>query len=93
MSDKIKVDMRHLTPRLLAAAGELMGGSLMEAMAGAKQPLAIAAIAAIQNPELDFETLADTDLTDFDIVAEDDDPKAPGASNGAAPQPSLASGA
>jgi hypothetical protein len=88
----VRVDMRHMTPRLLADAGELLGMSLMEAMQGPKQPLAIAAIAAIQNPDLSFDELADTDLTDFDVINEDPDPKAPGANNGGAPQPSLASG-
>ncbi len=92
MSDKITVDMRHMTPRLLAAAGEVLGMSVMEAMQGPKQPLAIAAIAAVQHPELTFDQLADTDLTDFDVINEDADPKAPGANNGPAPQPSLASG-
>jgi hypothetical protein len=88
----ITVDMRHMTPRLLAAAGELLGSSLMEAMQGPKQPLAIAAIAAVQHPEMSFDELADTDLTEFDIVNEDPDPKAQGASNGGAPQPSPAVG-
>jgi hypothetical protein len=81
-----------MTPRLLADAGELLGCSLMEAMQGPKQPLAIAAIAAVQHPELSFDQLADTDLTEFDVVNEDDNPKAPGASNGGAPQPLPVSG-
>jgi hypothetical protein len=90
--DKITVDMRHMTPRLLAGAGEILGMSIMEAMQGAQQPMAIAAIAAYQNPDMDFDALADTDLTDYDIIGQEADPKAPGANNGAAPQPSLASG-
>jgi hypothetical protein len=90
---KIRVDMRLMTPRLMADAGELLGMSLMDAMQGPKQPLAIAAIAAIQNPELSFDQLADTPLTEFDLVNEDTDPKALGANNGGAPQPSPVSGA
>jgi hypothetical protein len=81
-----------MTPRLLADAGELLGCSIMDAMQGPKQPLAIAALAAIQNPDLSFDQLADTDLTEYDIVNADPDPKAPGASNGGAPQPSPAFG-
>jgi hypothetical protein len=90
---KVRVDMRLMTPRLMAEAGELLGASLMDAMQGPKQPLAIAAIAAIQNPDMTFDQLADTPLTEFQIVNENTDPKAPGASNGGAPQPSHASGA
>lgn len=92
-TERISVDMSHMTPRLLAAAGELMGCSVMEAMQGPKQPLAIAAIAAVQHPELSFDELADTDLTLFDVTGEADaDPKAPAASNGGARQLSPAPG-
>lgn len=88
----IRVDMTHMTPQLLADAGELLGMSLMEAMQGPKQPLAIAAIAAVQHPDLTFDQARLTDLTDFEIVNEDADPEAPGGSNGAAPLLSPASG-
>lgn len=88
----IKVDMSHMTPRTLAAAGELLGMSLSEALQGPKQPMAIAAIAAVQHPELDYETLLDTDLSEFDVVNQEADPKAPGASNGATPPSSPAPG-
>lgn len=92
MTGKIRVDMTHMTPQLLADAGELLGMSIMEAMQGPKQPLAIAAIATIQNPELEWDVARYTDLTDFDVVNTDADPELPAASNGGEPASSLVSG-
>ena len=92
MSDKIRVDMTHMNMQLLADAGEILGTSAMEALAGPKQPLAIAAIAAVQNPDIPWDTIRLADIEDFDIVGKDANPKAPGAGNGDVPQPSLVSG-
>lgn len=91
MSEKLPVDMRHLSPQLLADAGELIGMSIMTAMDGPKQPLAIAAIAAVQNPERTWDEIRHMDFTDFEVT-QDADPKALGASNGDAPLASVAPG-
>lgn len=90
--NKIRVDMTHMTPQLLADAGEVMGMSIMEALSGPKQPLAIAAIAAVQNPDITFDEARNTDMTDFDVVNQDADPEAQGGSNGDAPALSPVSG-
>lgn len=88
----IVVDMTHMTPQLLADAGELLGMSVMEALQGPKQPLAIAALAAAQHDDLTFDVARLTDLTEFEIVNQDADPEARGASNGATPRLSPVTG-
>lgn len=92
MTGKVRVDMTHMTPQLLADAGELLGMSIMDALSGPKQPLAIAAIAAAQNPDLSFDEARQTDMTDFEVVNQDADPEVQGGSNGGAPVLSPVSG-
>jgi len=96
MTDKIRVDMADLTLAEMAEVGETVGETLDVALAGPRQPLAVAAVAWVvrrrSDPTFTYEAAKQLRLGDIEMIGADAHPEAPGASNGASPQPSPASG-
>ena len=96
MTEKIRVDMADLTLAEMAEVGELLGDTLDVALAGPRQPLAVAAIAWVvhrrTDPGFTYQAAQQLRLSDIEMIGADERPEALAASNGGTPQPSPASG-
>ena len=92
---RIRVEVADLTLGELAAAGELLGGPLHEAMTGMGQPKAIAAIVCViqrrTDPAYTLDQALSLRMADVELVGAD--PEAPAGSNGIGPVLLPASGA
>lgn len=87
MTDRIRVDVGDLTLGELAAAGELLGVPLHDAMGGVAQAKGIAAIVCIlqrrTDPGYTLEEALGLRMRDVELVGAD--PEAPAGSNGIGP--------
>lgn len=89
---RIRLDMNDLTLGELADAGELIGGSLSDALQGPAQSRAMAAVACVirrrTDPSFTFADALNLRMADLEVIGADPT----GATGGAGPPPSPESG-